>query len=76
MDLIPQNERQMSLWQDLDDDIKHQGVMKSVDHINRNMGRDTVRFATQGFGRKWKLRQEQLSQRYTTCWEELLEVRC
>jgi DNA polymerase V len=33
-----------------------------------------VRFAIQGFDRKWKMRQEKLSGAYTTNWHDLLKI--
>jgi len=49
-------------------------LSKAIDALNQRMGRDTVRYAIQGYERVWKLRQEQLSPRYTTCWNELLTI--
>ncbi len=48
--------------------------MRAMDMLNRRFGRDTVALAGGGVRRPWKLRRERLSNRYTTCWEELLEV--
>ena len=48
--------------------------MAALDGINRRYGRDTVRVATAGFDKGWKLRSEQLSAAYTTRWAELLRV--
>ena len=45
-----------------------------VDAINRIFGRGTLVFATQGLTHNWRMRQERLSQRYTTRREELLTV--
>ena len=48
--------------------------MRAMDHLNRRFGRDTIAIASGGIRRPWKLRRERLSKRYTTCWDELLEV--
>ncbi len=45
-----------------------------VDAINRIYGRDTLFFAVQGIARNWKMRQQRLSGRYTTNWNELVSV--
>ena len=51
-------------------------LMGAIDRINRDMGNGSVRFASQGLGRKgWALRAEYLSPRYCTRWDELPEVR-
>ena len=39
------------------------------------MGKNKVKLAVQGTGRKWKLRQEKLSPCYTTRFSDILEVR-
>jgi DNA polymerase V len=57
------------------DRSKRKSLMKAYDSINNKMGRDTVRLTVQGFDRKWKMRQEQLSPCYTTRITELLEVK-
>jgi DNA polymerase V len=49
-------------------------LMAVVDAINRIFGRETLVFAVQGWTRSWRMRQERLSQRFTTRWEELLTI--
>jgi DNA polymerase V len=41
------------------------------DRINDKFGRDTIQLASSGVEQDWKMRREQLSPRYTTCWNEL-----
>jgi len=48
--------------------------MRAVDALNQRYGRDTVTFAASGLRRRWKLRTDFISPRYTTCWDELLQV--
>ncbi len=48
--------------------------MRVMDQLNHRFGRDTVAIAGAGIRRPWKLRRERLSPRYTTRWDELLEV--
>ncbi len=48
--------------------------MRALDALNRRFGRDTVSFAASGRRRAWKLRNEFLSPRFTTDWDELLRV--
>lgn len=47
----------------------------AVDAINARLGRGTVFFAASGTERKWRMRRDMLSGRYTTRWEELLGVK-
>ena len=72
--MIPESQVQLSLFDNLDRD-KTRKVNSVVDTINRKMGRDKVRLAVQGIGRKWQLRQEKLSPCYTTRFSDILEVR-
>ncbi len=54
---------------------KFRNLRNAVDKLNYEFGRDKIKLAVQGDGKKWKLRQEKLSQRYTTNWNEIIEVR-
>jgi len=56
------------------DDAGSQPRMAALDQLNRRFGRDTVRLATVGFEKGWKLRSEHLSPGYTTRFAELLWV--
>ena len=46
----------------------------AVDKINATMGKNKVKLVVQGNGRKWKLKQEQLSPYYITRFPDILEV--
>jgi len=50
--------------------------MQMMDEINHIFGKDTIRLASQGYEKRWKLRQEKLSPCYTTRWEDIIAVRC
>jgi len=50
-------------------------LMKSIDQINNKMGRDKVRIASQGYNRRWKLKQEKLSPCYSTRLDESIEIK-
>jgi len=53
----------------------YQELSHTIDLINTEFGRDKIKLAVQGSGEEWKLRQERLSKRYTTRWEEIMEVK-
>jgi len=53
---------------------KNDRIMETIDKYNQKNGRDTIRLAAMGFERKWWLRQEKLSKRYTTQWEEVITI--
>ena len=48
--------------------------MEIVDKLNRSAGQQKVKLASQDLDRTWKMRQEQLSPRYTTRLNEIITV--
>jgi DNA polymerase V len=50
-------------------------LMNTLDNINFSMRDDIVKFASSGTKKDWKMRQELRSNRYTTRWEELKQIR-
>ena len=74
LDLVAESQVQLGLFDDGARE-KEQAGMKAIDSINRSYGTDVVRMATQEFNKKWKLRQDHLSQRYTTRFDELMIVK-
>jgi DNA polymerase V len=71
--LVPDNAIQANLF----DEGKSIGrfLMDMVDNINFSMRDDVVKFAASGVTRNWKMRQQQLSPRYTMRWDELCKVK-
>ena len=51
-------------------------IMKTIDKINYRYGNSGIKLASEGIKKKWLMRREKVSPRYTTCFEELMEVRC
>ena len=73
-DIIPATEVQQSMF-DKENRSRNTIVMQSLDAINKNLGKDLVRFATQGYSKQWKLKQEKLSPCYTTNFKEILLIK-
>lgn len=46
-------------------------LMRSIDKINQQMGKDTLRFAGTAGDRYWGMKREFVSPRFTTAWTEL-----
>jgi DNA polymerase V len=67
--------RQAALFDEPAAREKSARLMAAVDAINRDFGRGTVRAAIGGVARRWAMRAENRSPRYTTRWEELPVVR-
>ena len=72
--IVAQSQVQLSFFDDIVDIAKRHNLMQAIDAINDSYGRMKVRFAVNGFERKWKLQQERLSPCYTTRMNELLRV--
>ncbi|MGY6649491.1 Y-family DNA polymerase [Wenyingzhuangia sp. IMCC45574] len=72
MGIKPNNKTQLNLF--VNENPKHKKLMKVIDEINGNLGVHKLKVGGQGLGRTWRMRQEHLSPRYTTHWDELLEV--
>lgn len=65
---------QLGLFDHIDRD-KRERLMQAVDKINGEHGHN-IKLAIQGTGRDWKLKQEQLSGRYTTDLNQIINVNC
>lgn len=70
--ITPKGTKQINLFHN--ENPKHENLMTAIDNINNNLGVNKLRLGGQDLGRTWKMRQEKLSNRYTTNWNELLEV--
>lgn len=79
--IVPQSEVQMSLFQSGEYTRKQYHLMQTLDRINAAYGKQTAAFAATGLhtgdkaDTEWKMKQEHLSQRYTTRWDELMKAR-
>lgn len=73
MGLTPDDSRQLSLFKE--ENPRHKPLMQQIDQLNKKIGRHKIKFASQDLGRTWKMRQEKLSQRYTTDLNEVITVR-
>ena len=72
--LIPSDTIQQNLFDSVDRN-KINKIMKTVDIINKKMGRDTIRYAIQNYTKKYSLKQQRLSPCYTTRWKQLLTIK-
>ncbi len=53
---------------------KSKTLMTVLDKLNKDHGRDTVRFAASGVSTDWKMRQRMVSPRYTTSWDDIKTI--
>ena len=73
--LIPRNEIQADLFSADRYSGKDHRLMESMDQINSRFGKQTVLSASSGLNPEWKMKQQHLSGRYTTQWDELMMVK-
>jgi DNA polymerase V len=74
LDLISDQQIQLGLF-DTQDRERDNRLMKSLDKVNKDFGKDIVRFGVQDYGKDWWLRQRKLSRCYTTKLDQIPEVK-
>jgi DNA polymerase V len=72
-ELIPEDKVQYGMFDNVNRD-RDKTMMNALDKINGSLGSNVVRFASQGYSKKWKLRQMRLSPFYTTRIEDVLII--
>ena len=71
--LVPESELQLNVFS-AHDNGKKDSVSAVLDKLNLAYGRGTLRMATEGFEKKWRLKHEYLSKGYTTRWSDIVKV--
>jgi DNA polymerase V len=74
MELIPEEQVQCGIFDEVNRG-RDKTMMKAIDKVNNAFGANIVRFARQGYSKKWKLRQMKLSPCYTTRIEDVLTIK-
>ena len=54
---------------------KQDNLMIVLDEINRKMGKQCIRIASQGHMQPWAMKQQLKSKSFTTKWDELMLVK-
>ena len=72
--IVPSDMIQFSLFEP-PESANAKKLMSVIDNINFSMSNDILKFASSGTKRNWKMRQEMRSNRFTTRWDELCEVK-
>lgn len=73
-EISPERPLQVDMF-DTRDRPKYQKAMVAMDKLNASYGRQKVKIASQGFDRKWKLKNEKLSPCYTTKISDIMVVK-
>lgn len=71
--LVPEDQIQLNIFDNINRPKYHK-LYKTIDAINERFGQHTVSIASSKGTRKWKLKQEKRSKRYTTRWDDILEI--
>lgn len=76
-ELGPAGQVQSSLFDgdDVSRNEKMQRALKAIDGMNRVYGKDTVRYAVMGYEKKWYMKQQFLSRKFTTRIEDVIVVK-
>ena len=72
MGLTPTNKRQLNIFSALNP--KYDKASKVMDYLNKSIGQQKLQLAGEDLGRRWKMKQEQLSKRYSTRLDEIINV--
>lgn len=72
MGISPASERQLSFFSE--EDPRHHVLMKTIDQLNKDEN-GKVKFGGMDLGRTWKMKQERLSNRYTSRIDEIIRVK-
>lgn len=73
-ELSPAGEVQGDLFAGPANTEKRDRLMAAMDHLNRKLKPDAVKFGAMGLNPDWQMRSDYFSQRYTTHWEEIPRV--
>lgn len=73
-EIIPANQRQFHLFDD--ENPKFQKIMEVIDKQHVKIGERKIRLGNQDLQRTWKMKQYHLSNKYTTNFKEILEIKC
>lgn len=73
--LVPKDSIQLNLFTKVSNVSKQDKLMKVMDEINKDWGRNTLKSAATGIKKNWRMRQLRRSPRYTTSWAELPVVK-
>ncbi|PPD56794.1 MAG: DNA polymerase V subunit UmuC [Methylotenera sp.] len=74
-ELVPAEGVQTDLFSMMQQTPKSNKLMLTMDSINRKMGKEAIKLASEGFKRPWKMKQENKSPSYTTKWADLPVVK-
>jgi len=72
---VPESFHQLNLFENDPARQKKQKLLKLIDSINLENGRHCVNFASTGFKKPWRMKQEFRSPNYTADWQQILKIK-
>jgi DNA polymerase V len=72
--IIPENQKQFNLFED--ENPKHLKLMQVMDAYHKKIGERKIRLGNQDLQHTWKMKQDHLSNKYTTDFSQILEIPC
>lgn len=73
-EIVPIEGVQTDLFSQIQVSPKSSILMSTMDNINRKMGKESIKLASEGFKRPWKMKQGNKSPCYTTNWVDIIKV--
>ncbi len=73
-ELVPAQGIQTDLFSMRSSNPKSDQLMATLDSINKKMGKESIKLASEGFRKPWKMKQENKSPCYTTCWDDVVRA--
>jgi DNA polymerase V len=73
-EIIPAHQKQFHLFDE--ENPKYQKIMEVMDAYYKKNGMRKIRLGNQDLQRTWKMKQQHLSKKYTTNFEQIIEVKC
>ena len=73
-EIIPKTSVQVDMFASGQSTNRSASLMSTIDRINSKMGRESIKLASEGFARPWKMKQGNKSSNYTTSWDGLVNV--
>ena len=72
--IIPENQKQFHLFEE--ENPKHMKLMQVIDAYHKKTGERKIRLGNQDLQKTWKMKQDHLSKKYTTNFNQILEIKC
>ena len=72
--LTDENKKQFQLFDE--ENPKHLALMKTIDRLNNKVGANKVKLGSQNLTLTWNMKQNHLSPKFTTNFNDILEIQC